>query len=281
VSYQDPRPETKIGKLRQAIYGLLQEHQRAGAIPTSLRFLYYELIARKIISKEKTGARRTDQDMIEAATDLREWGVIPWGWIIDETRNLDDFSGWPTVLGGVEACVETVALDPWKGNVPLILTESRSLAGVLRAICGDYRVKIASTNGQANGFLRTKLEGHVRSGTTVLYLGDWDFSGHHIEDNTRAILEDVAGGSLDWTRLAITEEQIEEHNLVVIDKYDKRTKSEHPAVETEALSQTVLIGLVRDTLHRLLPEPLDDVLERERAEQERILRHLQQLRRRR
>jgi hypothetical protein len=219
--------------------------------------------------------------MIEAATDLREWGVIPWQWIIDESRDLDDFSGWPTVLDGVVVYVETIGLDPWDGDVPLILTESRSLAGVLRATCAGYRVKIASTNGQTAGFLRTKVAQHLKPGMNVGYLGDFDFSGGHIEANTRRVLEEVAGGPLNWTRLAITQDQIEEHNLTIIDKYDARTKSTHPAVETEALSQTVLVEIVRSWLESLLPEPLDDVLERERAEQEQILRHLRLLRPRR
>jgi hypothetical protein len=46
----------------------LQEHQRDGAIPTSARFLYYELMQRSVLSKERTGARRADQNMHDALT---------------------------------------------------------------------------------------------------------------------------------------------------------------------------------------------------------------------
>jgi hypothetical protein len=40
----------------------------------------------------------------------------------------------------------------------------------------------------------------------VLYFGDLDLSGGHIEENTREVLEKYA--PLDWTRLAITDVQV-------------------------------------------------------------------------
>ena len=44
--------------------------------------------AAKIISKQATGARRPDQDMLDALTDLRNSGEIPWDAIVDWTRSL-------------------------------------------------------------------------------------------------------------------------------------------------------------------------------------------------
>ena len=121
----------------------------------------------------------------------------------------------------------------------MILTESRSLAGVLRALMREYRVMIAPTNGQTNGFLRNDVAPLITVKTPVLYLGDWDFSGGHIEANTRRVLERDRGRVLNWERLALTENQVNDPdlNLTVIDKYDRRTKTTHPSVETEALSQ--------------------------------------------
>ena len=50
--YRDPRPNTKIGRVRTALMVLLDEHLRNAGIPTSVRFLFYELVARRIVSKE-------------------------------------------------------------------------------------------------------------------------------------------------------------------------------------------------------------------------------------
>ena len=52
------RTPSKIGALRNVLLALLHEHQRDGALPTNARFLYYELVQRGLLSKERTGARR-------------------------------------------------------------------------------------------------------------------------------------------------------------------------------------------------------------------------------
>lgn len=124
------------------------------------------------------------------------------------------------------------------------------------------------------GFLHTALAPALCEGSTVIYLGDWDFDGGHIEANTRSVLEREVG-PLNWERLAVFEEQVEIFDLTIIQKYDARTKSHHDAVETEALGQETLVGLVREWLDTLLPEPIETVHERaqaQRAEIEELLK---------
>src|SRR5215468_1000052 len=101
------------------------------------------------------------------------------------------------------------------------LTESRSLAGVLRHIIVEYRARVASTNGQCGGFLRTNIAPVLRPGDRVIYLGDFDLAGNQIEDNSRGVLEREIGGELLWERLALTREQVDEHGLPVIIKRDR------------------------------------------------------------
>jgi hypothetical protein len=38
TEYADPRPNSKIGKVRTALVYLLDQHQRDGALPTSVGF---------------------------------------------------------------------------------------------------------------------------------------------------------------------------------------------------------------------------------------------------
>jgi hypothetical protein len=149
--YIDPRPDTAIGKLRTQLFRLIEEHRLDGMLPTSARFLFYELVQRSIIAKHSTGARRADQNLHDALTDLREAGHVPWQWIVDETRSLDNFTGSESVA---HWCLDVLAgarIDPWRGDAPLIITESRSLAGVLRELCRDYAARITATNGQCGG----------------------------------------------------------------------------------------------------------------------------------
>ena len=157
----------------------------------------------------------------------------------------------------------------------MILTERRSLAGTLRNVVQEYRANIASTNGQVGGFLHTDLAPAMQSGDRVLYLGDWDLAGAQIEDNTRRVLEREVG-DLQWERLALTEQQVNDHALPRITKHDKRYPDHRPheAVETEALRQVVLMDILRARLAELLPEPLSRVQEREERQRRRIARLL-------
>jgi hypothetical protein len=60
----------------------------------------------------------------------------------------------------------------------------------------------------------------------------------------------------------------------VIIKHDRRFADggAHEAVETEALSQRIIIQIVRNRLEELLPEPLERVQERENEQRQEIER---------
>jgi hypothetical protein len=76
--------------------------------------------------------------------------------------------------------------------------------------------------------------------------------------------------------LALTADQVREYRLTPIIKRDARFKNggAHEAVETEALSQQVIVGRVRARLDELLPQPLAVVHEREKAERAQLLERL-------
>ena len=49
-----------------------------------------------------------------------------------ETRSVEDYTGYKTIMQDVLATLPGIGLNSWIYTPPLILTESRSLAGVLR-----------------------------------------------------------------------------------------------------------------------------------------------------
>jgi hypothetical protein len=264
----------KAARLREACYSLLREHEQAEELPTSGRFVFYELEQRGVVSKNSNGARRSDQATVDALIWLRKQGLIPWEWVVDETRSVTDWQHAPSVREYLLGAIEAARISPWDGlPPPLLLVESRSLGGVLRDLAAAYVVPVAATNGQVGGFLRTDIAPLLPR--RVLYLGDRDVSGDLIEQNTRRVLEREGGADLDWTRIAITAEQADElaaNGQSPIVKTDKRYRREggrtHEAWETEALGQTRVTSLVRDALDQRLPEPLEDVQERERVQRE-------------
>jgi hypothetical protein len=257
--------------VREYLVTLLNEHRRDDALPTNGRFLFYEGVARGYWPKSWDRSGSPANAVSRALMQLREDGTIPWDWIIDETRRVEDYRGSATIAEGVEEQLENLRLDPWDGDAPFLLMESRSLAGALRGICSEYAVQFAATNGQVGGFLHTDVIPALEPGARILYLGDFDLAGNDIEANTRRVLEHDLG-RLEWERLMLTEAQVKRHQLPKIVKDDQRFKDGglHEAVETEALSQKLIIKLVRRRLDALLPEPLARVLERETEEREEL-----------
>jgi hypothetical protein len=269
----------EAAKLRAALFALWTEHGSSGMLPTSGRFLFYELVANGTIFKKRTGKRRRDQYVSEALMWLRENNHIPWYDIVDETRSLENYEGYPTIRDGAVDVLERLRLDPWKGLAPMILTESRSLAGALRPLAQEYGVLIAATNGQCGGFLHTDIAPNLVTDSgkrrPVLYLGDLDKSGGDIEGNTRRVLEEIVG-PLEWERLALTAAQAAEYHLTPIQKYDERDKKYHDAIETEALNQSVIVSIVRARLDALIPEAIEAVQVREKRERRRFLKKISQ-----
>ncbi len=277
---------TKAGKLQRECWAVLQDHEVRGSIPTSVRFVFYELEGLGVVPKNYYGpdgkkkARTPSNDVADAIKRLRDVGLVPWNWIVDETRNLDNWRYAESVYQYVEDTIDLARIDLWQGEPPpLILCESRSLAGVLRRIAGNYLCPIAATNGQAGGFLRTDV-GPLMSGGArqVLYFGDLDLSGGQIEEHTRDVLSEF--GECEWLRLGITKEQVKDGGLTEIMKTDNRFKParEFPAVETEALSQEEIQRLLRQALEDEVPEPLATVVGRERKQRVLVRQALRPLR---
>ena len=274
------RAGTKAARVRRAVHDLLLEHGRTpGGIPTSGRFVFYELEQRGEAVKPdpadpRPNNRRSrgwppgEQDVIDALTWLRERAVVPWSWIVDESRSLDTWLHAESVADYLRDRLPEATINPWGDEPPpLILCESRATAGVLRAVVGEYVCPIAGTAGHCGGFLRTEVApALVDNERRVLYLGDLDRSGDDIERNAVRVLEREAGREFDWRRLAMTDEQAGE--IEPIWKVDGRDGRGHEAWEVEALGQARVIAIVRAALDEMLPEPLADVREREARQRE-------------
>jgi hypothetical protein len=288
-------PGSDVGRRQRAALVILLEHNRDDALPTSNQFIWYELEQAGVVDKNRrrnkpgmAGKKGEDQYLSEAITDLRERAIIPWDWIADETRSLDDYAGRDTILTDALQQVANHRLHFWGDEpAPLLLCESRSLAGVLAGTASVYNCSLTSTNGQVGGYLHTKVQKELRDNQRVLFLGDWDGPGADIETNTRKVLAGYHPHLLRpdrWERIALTEAQVRTHKLPVIVKKDGRHKARpccaedgpgHQAVETEALSQSVIVGLVRARLDALLlPDQLPDLLATQRRQRDALTNYL-------
>jgi hypothetical protein len=275
---------TKKARTHRVVLDQLRVHERDGTLPTTARFLFYELEQRGEARKPspddvRPNKRRSigwppgSQDITDALTCLRDEGEIPWEWIVDTERSVAEFAHAPSVAEYLRERLAEATINPFGTSPPpLILCEDRGTAEVLEQTAGAYSCPIAGTKGHANGFLRTVIapqyltdDGELRD---VLYLGDLDRSGEDIEANTRCVLEDAAPDWIgDWERIALTYEQVEERGITPMFKKDGRDGTVREAWELQALGQATLVRMLGGVLAALVPESLASVRERERAQQ--------------
>jgi hypothetical protein len=292
-------PETKAGRLQRACLELLHIHERDGALPTNCRFAFYELEQQGVIPKHyldeqgRKRAREPAQDVNDALTVLRKIGLVPWWWLKDETCELTEWSYAASVYEYAVEQVEHARIDCWGGDPPpLVICEARATAGVLERICGECLAPITATGGQKIGHIVNEivplLKGNNRK---VGYIGDCEVGGpaDQIEANTRNVIEKYSGRVFapeTWQRIALTRAQVNRSPRLrdlVIEKVDHRYKPPraYEAIECEAVGQVTLENLLRKWLEALLPEPLEDVLEREAEQRENLRAALRRLARRR
>jgi hypothetical protein len=281
-------PDTKAGKLQRACLHLLRQHKRDSALPTNARFCFYELEQAGVVPKSyrdqhgRPKARQPRQDVSDATMRLRELGLVPWWWLVDETCDVADWHYADSVYEYAVEAVERARINCWGDQLPpLIICEARATKGPLEAIAREYLCPITATGGQKHGFIVTDivplLAGNERK---VLYIGDCEVDGpaDQIEANMRRIIEQHTGRAFTpktWSRVALTPEQVKRNPRLrdlAIEKLDRRYRPPKPyrAIECEAVGQVILMRMLRRVLDRLLPEPLERAQVREERERKKM-----------
>jgi hypothetical protein len=268
-------PTDKAWRLREACLEHIIElrDQQGGYARTIVRAVFYVLVVLRVVPKSYEGRKRTPaQDVADALTWLRQQGWVDWGEIVDESRTVSDFTGYPTIADGVRAVLDHLRLDPWNGDPPVIVVESRSLWSLVTDIALTFRVPLVPLGGQASGsHLHNKVADLLGPTTVVFFVGDYDKPGDDIERSARRRLQRFAprwGARGFWRRLAVTDEQAEELRDLWIRKQDQRNGQWYGTLEAEGLGVVRLRQIVTDALSALLRErgvDLDDL----RAEEER------------
>ena len=193
------------------LYNLAKE-----AAPSSVRHLFYRAVGAGLIEKTEAEYHGT---IIRLLTDLRRDGSIPYDWITDGTRFVNAVS---TYGSPAEALEEMAALYRRNlfddGDVRIeVWTEKSAIAGILMPITHKYTVPLVPLRGYPSETFLFNLATEIRQDgreTFIYYFGDHDPSGRDIERHVKQRIADVAEGAVvNFKRLAVTEEQINEYKL--------------------------------------------------------------------
>ncbi len=221
----------------------------------SIRQLYYQLVARRVIEKTEQSYKR----VCDAAVQLRLSGDLPYGMIADGHRTRRGVYQH----GGLRAALDN-AQEIYRRNYWLdqsahveVWCEKDALSGVIQPVCEQYGVTYVATRGFPSvTLLYESAVSLVAIGkpACIFYFGDHDASGRAISGNLEADLRQH-GADVTVQRVALNPDQIAAYGLPT--RPGKWTDSRHAAfaarygdacVELDALPPDTLTDLVHEQI---------------------------------
>lgn len=253
------RTKEQVEALDQQILDVLAEDH-----PQSVRHVFYRMTDPRLpesVEKSDRGYRHVQHRLKE----LRRAGRVPYGWISDSTRTGFHVNTFSSASDFIKQTARWYRQDLWRDSEAHVevWTESRSIAGVILDTCQDLAVSLYPCGGFASishAYQAATYINHVvqETGKTpvVLFIGDYDPAGVLIDQSLETELRAHLNCGLEFRRLGITEEQIQELDLPTKPrkKGDKRSQHIKHTVEAEAMPAHILRSMIHDEIEVYLPE---------------------------
>lgn len=248
-------------------------------LPLTIRQIFYRLVATTGFPKTERGYKRLGEILNRA----RRAGLVSWDAIRDDGFHKPGNLGWDDVadfLEAVRGSVERFTLDRQAGQPRRVVVwcEAGGMVPQLDRVAREYSVPVYSSGGFDSVTVKHQLasEFAAMGNVVVFHIGDHDPSGVHVfgslDGDIRAFL-DAMGGEAEFVRLAVTPDQIHEHNLPTSPaKATDRRAFDGDTVQAEALPPDVLASTVRDAIWSTLDQALFlQVLDREQDAKRRLV----------
>ncbi|WP_409191033.1 hypothetical protein [Bradyrhizobium sp. RDM4] len=180
------------------------------AQPITGRGVGYKLFTQGLIpSMERNEMRRVYRLLLKA----REDGIIPWEWIVDETRAFERIATWDDPDQYARDVATSYRRDFWNQQ-PLrveVWSEKGTVRGVLQPVLDDYAVGFRVMHGFSGATTVHDVAQDDDGRTLVaLYVGDFDPSGMFMSEvDLPARLDKYQGHHVMLKRIALTREQLD------------------------------------------------------------------------
>lgn len=193
----NPDPATRV-VIDQA--NSIIDAYRAQGYELTLRQLYYQFVARDLISNNQRSYKRLGSIIDKG----RKAGLVDWGAIVDRTRNLERLAHWSDAPDALLAIAQQYRFDLWDDQPTRVevWVEKEALAGVVERAAEAFDCAWFSCRGYVSQSEQweagRRIGRYLRGGQNVviLHLGDHDPSGI---DMTRDIRERLDNFILtDW-----------------------------------------------------------------------------------
>jgi hypothetical protein len=181
------------------------------AQPITGRGIGYKLFASGLIPSM---ARAEMQRVYRLLKEARERGIIPWEWIVDETRSLERTSTWADPAEYARCVAQSYRRNFWDQQ-PLrseVWSEKGTVRGVLGPVLDQYAVGFRVMHGfsGATTVYDASRDDDGRE-LIVLYVGDYDPSGMFMsEADLPKRLANYGGDHITVRQIALTREHVSE-----------------------------------------------------------------------
>lgn len=197
-------------------------YQKHGGIPLTVRQFYYDLIQNynyvpeayfkewASISQDMVDKRllKVYHGVSDILTSYRREGIIPWEWVIDETREIIKPATFRNVSDFYENIGKYYRRDLMQGQSKHIEIWCEKVLGGLKELCEKYTVGLMMGQGEqsATNLYESALRfKEINKPVKILYLGDFDPSGVKIENSISEDLVNRWGCDVEVRRVLITD----------------------------------------------------------------------------
>jgi hypothetical protein len=147
------------------------------AQPITGRGVGYKLFVAGLIPSM---SKRDMQTVYRLLKEAREKGMIPWEWIVDESRQLEKRGSWSDPENYITAVINSYRREYWDQQPQRVevWSEKGTVRGLLRPVLDEFGVGFRVVHGFAGATTvhDVSLDNDGRN-LILFYVGDWDPSG--------------------------------------------------------------------------------------------------------
>jgi hypothetical protein len=197
------------------------------AQPITGRGVGYKLFAQGLIPSMATNEMQRVYRLLKEA---RERGIIPWRWIVDETRELERVSTWADPADYAHSVARSYRRDFWdqQPRRVMVVSEKGTVRGVLSPVLDDFAVGFQVMHGFSSATIVHDIsEDDDGRPLIILYVGDFDPSGMFMsEADLPNRFAKYDGDHVTLKRIALTREHL--NGLLSFPATDKRKDPRYP-----------------------------------------------------
>lgn len=247
-------PNSESTALLQLVDAVLVEYSKF--LPLTVRQVFYRLVGAHGYTKTEQGYKRLGEILNRA----RRAGLVSFDALRDDGFSRSSDLGWESPDSLKETfrhIVEEYRIDRQRGQDQRLVVwcEAQGMVPQLERVSLEYSVPVFSSGGFDSVSAKHSVASEFAGGeqnVRVLHIGDHDPSGVHVFSSLAEDIDAFAQRfdvGVEFVRLAVTPEQIEEYELPTAPPKPTDNRSfDGETAQAEALPPDVLADILRDSI---------------------------------